>query len=218
MPPASELMSRFTEQVPRRRLAARTGAVILAAFAIAGCGASAHHESATAAATHSTVAGAADSTSTSAATADSTSTSSSQAGSSAGATGGDHSATGSHRHARARAVVLTAAEKRAATSKIARSVPARVPNSVAARRNATLASCHSADGGWQADGTVKHAGGSPASYKITVFFTTSSATVIGYGDTVIQVAAGQTKPWTVRGTFDAPKGTRCVLRGVALTA
>ena len=65
---------------------------------------------------------------------------------------------------------------------------------------------------------MKHAGGSPASYKITVFFTTSSATVIGYGDTVIQVAAGQTKPWTVRGTFDAPKGTRCVLRGVALTA
>ena len=160
----------------------------------------------------------AGSTSTSAATAGSTSTSTSQAGSSAGATGGDHNAAASHRHARARPVVLTAADKRAATSKIARSVPARVPNSVAARRNATLASCHSADGGWQADGTVKHAGGSPASYKITVFFTTSSATVIGYGDTVIQVAAGQTKPWTVRGTFDAPRGTRCVLRGVALTA
>ena len=213
-------MSRFTEQVPRRWLAVGTGAVMLAAFAIAGCGASAHHESATAAVTHSTTAGGAGSTSTStsAATAGSTSTSTSQAGSSAGATGGDHNATGSHRHARARPVVLTAAEKRAATSKIARSVPARVPNSVAARRNATLASCHSADGGWQADGTVKHAGGSPASYKITVFFTTSSATVIGYGDTVIQVAAGQTKPWTVRGTFDAPRGTRCVLRGVALTA
>ena len=117
-----------------------------------------------------------------------------------------------------RAIVLTAAEKRAATSKIARSVPAEVPNSVAARRNATLDACHSANGGWQAGGTVKHAGGSAASYKITVFFTTSDATVIGYGDTVIQVAAGQTKPWTVRGTFDAPKGTLCVLRGVALTA
>jgi hypothetical protein len=213
-------MSRLTEEVPRQLLAACTGAVILAAFAIAGCGASAHHESATASVRHSTTAGGAGSTSTSTstATADSTSTSTSQAGPSAGATGGDHNATGSHRHARPRAIVLTAAEKRAATSKIARSVPARVPNSVAARRNATLASCHSADGGWQADGTVKHAGGSAASYKITVFFTTSSATVIGYGDTVIQVAAGQTKPWTVRGTFDAPKGTRCVLRGVALTA
>jgi hypothetical protein len=209
-------MSRFTEQVPPRWLAARTGAVMLAAFAIAGCGASAHHESATAAVTHSTTSGGAGSPS--AATAGSTSTATSQAGSSAGTTGGDHNATGSHRRARAHAIVLTAAEKRAATSKIARSVPARVPNSVAARRNATLASCHSADGGWQADGTVKHAGGSAASYKITVFFTTSSATVIGYGDTVIQVAAGQTKPWTVRGTFNAPKGTRCVLRGVALTA
>jgi hypothetical protein len=209
-------MSRFTEQVPPRWLAARTGAVMLAAFAIAGCGASAHHESATAAVTHSTTSEGAGSPS--AATAGSTSTATSQAGSSAGTTGGDHNATGSHRRARAHAIVLTAAEKRAATSKIARSVPARVPNSVAARRNATLASCHSADGGWQADGTVKHAGGSAASYKITVFFTTSSATVIGYGDTVIQVAAGQTKPWTVRGTFNAPKGTRCVLRGVALTA
>jgi hypothetical protein len=211
-------MSRFTAQVLRRRLAAHTSAVMLAACAIAGCGASAHHESATAAVTHSTTAGGAGSTSTSAATAGSTSPSTSQAGSSAGATTDAHNATGSHRHARARPVVLTAAEKRAATSKIARSVPARVPNSVAARRNATLASCHSSDGGWQANGTVKHVGGSPASYKITVFFTTSSATVIGYGDTVIQVAGGQTKPWTVRGKFDAPKGTRCVLRGVALTA
>ena len=201
-------MFRFTEQVPRRWLTAGTGAAILAAVAIAlaGCGGSAHHESTTAAVTHSTP------------TAGSTSTSTSHAGSSAGATGGDRQATGSHRRVQVRAIVLTAAEKRAVTSPIARSVPAEVPNSVAARRNATLDACHSANGGWQAGGSVKHVGTSAASYKITVFFTTSGATVIGYGDTVIRVAAGQTKPWTVRGTFDAPTGTRCVLRGVAITA
>jgi len=206
-------MSRFTEQVPRRWLAAGTGALVLAAFAIAlaGCGASADHQSTTAAASATTDG------STSTSNAGGTSTSTSQAGSSAGATVGDHKATGSRQHARVRPIVLTATEKRAVTSRIARSVPAQVPNSMAARRNATLASCHSADGGWQAGGTVKYSGGSAASYKITVFFTTSRATVIGYGDTVIQVAAGQTKPWTVRATFDAPKGTLCVLRGVALT-
>ena len=215
-------MSRFTEQVPPRWPAASTGAVILAALAIAlaGCGASAHQQTTTAAVTSSSTTGSAGSTAnaTSTANAGATSSSTSPAGSSAGATGDDHNETGSHRHVRVRPIVLTAAEKRAVTSKIARSVPAKVPNSVAARANATLASCHSADGGWQAGGTVKRAGGSAASYKITVFFTTSHATVIGYGDTVIQVAAGQTKPWTVRARFDAPKGTVCVLRGVALTA
>jgi hypothetical protein len=213
-------MFRFAERVPRRWMAVGTGAVMPAAVAIAlaGCGASAHHESATAAVTHSATTGGAGSTSISAATAGSTSTSASQAGSSGGSSGGGHKATGSHRHVRVRAIVLTAAEKRAVTSKIARSVPAKVPNSMAARRSVTVDGCHSANGGWQASGTVKHGSGSTASYKITVFFTTSGATVIGYGDTVVQVAAGQTKPWTVRGRFDAPPGTLCVLRGVALTA
>ena len=58
-------MFRFTEQVPRRWLAAGTGAVMLAAVAIAlaGCGASAHHESATAAVTRSATTGGAGSTS-----------------------------------------------------------------------------------------------------------------------------------------------------------
>ena len=184
-----------------------------AAVALAGCGGVAHHQSQTAAVTSSATSDGAGSPST--ANAGSTTTSTLKAGSSA--TQGDHKGTGSHRQARVRPIVLTAAEKRAVASTLARSVPAEVPNSVAALRNATLASCRSAAGGWQAGGTVTHAGGSAASYKITVFFTTSHATVIGYGATVIQVAAGQTKPWAVRATFDAPKGTLCVLRGVALT-
>ncbi len=229
-------MFRFAELAPRRWLAGGRSAAMFAAAAVAlaGCGGSAHQQSQTAAVMHSATTGAAGSPSTanagsttpSTSQAGSTTPSTSQAGSTtpstsqAGSTGtqGDHKPTGSHRPARVRPIVLTVAEQRAASSKIARSVPANVPNSVAARRNATLASCRSAAGGWQAGGTVTYAGGSAAAYKITVFFTTSNATVIGYADTVVQVAAGQTKPWTVRATFDAPKGTLCVLRGVALMA
>jgi hypothetical protein len=93
-------------------------------------------------------------------------------------------------------------------------VPTAVPNKPTLRNNVSLSSCASAHGGWAASGTARNPSKSSASYRITVFFTTDHATVIGQAATTVQVAAGASSPWIVTGAFHPASPTLCVLRGV----
>jgi hypothetical protein len=68
--------------------------------------------------------------------------------------------------------------------------------------------------GWAASGTARNPSKSSASYRITVFFTTDHATVIGHASTTVTVPGGASHPWTVAATFHPASPTRCVLRGV----
>ena len=91
-------------------------------------------------------------------------------------------------------------------------IPLTVPNSVAARKAVTLTGCTATSAGGLAAGTVTAA--RAATYTITVFFTTRGATVTGYATASVRAAAGQATPWRASGHFTAPRGMRCVLRGV----
>jgi len=93
-------------------------------------------------------------------------------------------------------------------------VPADVPNDPALRARVAVASCKAVDGGWQAGGTASNPGRKPATYRITVFFTTATATVVGAARTSITVEPGAKQAWSVSDRFTAPKDTLCVLRGV----
>ena len=96
----------------------------------------------------------------------------------------------------------------------ATAVPTRVANNVKSRKNVQLSSCTKVAGGWGAGGTAANPGTKAAAYTITVFFTTTSATVVGIGKTQVRVAPGGTQDWTVTGKFKAPAKMLCVLRGV----
>jgi hypothetical protein len=76
-----------------------------------------------------------------------------------------------------------------------------------------ITSCAAAARGWQAVGTAKGAKGKAATYRITVFFTTSAATVEAFGATRVHIPGGKTRRWTVTRNFAAVPGTRCLLRG-----
>ena len=93
-------------------------------------------------------------------------------------------------------------------------LPASVPNSVALRKNVLITSCASARGGWQAAGRAANHSASPASYLVTVFFTTAGDTVIGSGAIRVQVPGGATRRWSVTARFTPAPRTQCVLRGV----
>ena len=90
-----------------------------------------------------------------------------------------------------------------------------IGNVVTKRKAVTLAGCAATAGGWKATGTAKNTGTKSAKYTITVFFTTSKATVQSYAKTTVDVAAGSSAQWTATRAFPAAKGTLCVLRGVA---
>lgn len=93
-------------------------------------------------------------------------------------------------------------------------VPTKVANSVALRSSVDLTACRKSSGGWLAGGTAKNTRKSKFTYVVTVFFTTDTATVIGFGKTDVKVPAGKTVKWTVTAKFPAVKNTKCVLRGV----
>ena len=105
------------------------------------------------------------------------------------------------------------AAKDARADSAAARIPLKVPNSVQARKAVTLAGCTAASAGGQAAGTVTAP--RAAAYTITVFFTTSKATVVGYAITTVHATPGRATPWQASGHFRAPHGMRCVLRGVA---
>jgi len=95
------------------------------------------------------------------------------------------------------------------------SVPVDVPNDAVERLNVALSVCEEVDGGWRAGGEVVNPAERDVEYEVTVFFTTSGGTVIGFGSTRVPVAAGETGSWDVVGEFVAPEGTVCVVRGAA---
>jgi hypothetical protein len=84
------------------------------------------------------------------------------------------------------------------------------------RRYVSIGSCASSPGGWTADGIATNPNGSTTNYTVTIYFTTSKATVEGYGTTKVEVPGGKTAKWSVRSNFTpADPHTLCVLRGVA---
>jgi hypothetical protein len=93
-------------------------------------------------------------------------------------------------------------------------VPAKVANKPALRPDVSLASCSPRTHGWQASGTAHNPRSAARSYKITVFFTTDNATVIGVAATTVHVPGKASRSWTAGATFHAAKPTLCVLRGV----
>jgi len=93
-------------------------------------------------------------------------------------------------------------------------VPASVPNKPAWRQDATVTTCRSTSGGWSAGGSVHNPGKKLRVYRVTVFFTTTSATVVGVASARVRVPAGADRPWRAIGHFTAPPKTLCVLRGV----
>lgn len=88
-------------------------------------------------------------------------------------------------------------------------------NSVTRRKQVEISDCSAVAGGWGASGTAKNPEGEKTTYEITIFFTTSSATVLNFARTSVSVEPGQTAKWTASAKFATPKDTRCVLRGVA---
>jgi hypothetical protein len=93
-------------------------------------------------------------------------------------------------------------------------IPSKVANDPADRKNVVMTSCEAAKGGWQAGGTATNPTKKDVEYKITVFFTTTSATTINTASTDVPVKAGQTVKWSAKQDFAAPKEMLCVLRGV----
>jgi hypothetical protein len=98
--------------------------------------------------------------------------------------------------------------------KAATSIPASVPNSPSLRQNVDISTCKAVEGGWSAAGTASNPGSKQAGYTITVFFTTTSATVIDTVQTHVTVKPGDKQTWTASKKFTAPPKTLCVLRGV----
>jgi hypothetical protein len=96
----------------------------------------------------------------------------------------------------------------------ATAVPTAVPNKPALRANVAISSCTARPGGWRAAGTVHNPASHAAKYRITVFFTTQHATVIGAAATTVSVGAGAKKSWRANAKFHPAKPTLCVLRGV----
>lgn len=97
----------------------------------------------------------------------------------------------------------------------ATNVPTAVPNKPAWRKNVVVTTCTAADHGWAAHGTVRNPAKRALVYHLTVFFTTTSATVLGVGRARVRVLSGATQPWQATGRFTAPNKVLCVLRGVS---
>jgi hypothetical protein len=93
-------------------------------------------------------------------------------------------------------------------------VPTKVPNDPSARSAVSTTECAAVDGGWRAAGSAKNPGDAARTYEITVFFTTSTATVLATGTTSVEVEPGATAEWSIAKDFTAPSGTLCVLAGV----
>jgi hypothetical protein len=96
----------------------------------------------------------------------------------------------------------------------ATSIPASPPNDPAARQNAQITACKATKDGWEADGSATNPGTAPVSYTITVFFTTTAATVVSTAETKVTINPGATEKWAASSTFAADPQMLCVLRGV----
>jgi hypothetical protein len=89
-----------------------------------------------------------------------------------------------------------------------------IANDIDKRKAIAITACAAISGGWSASGTATNDSLVTATYAITIFFTTAQATVLDYATTTVKVAAGKSQKWSAAALFTAPKGMRCVLRGV----
>ncbi|SDO68437.1 hypothetical protein SAMN04515671_1693 [Nakamurella panacisegetis] len=96
----------------------------------------------------------------------------------------------------------------------AASIPTSALNKANLRANVALTGCKSVTGGWGATGTATNPGKKAIAYTITVFFTTTAATVIDTSQTHFTVKPGEKKTWTATKQFTTPPKMLCVLRGV----
>lgn len=107
---------------------------------------------------------------------------------------------------------------KASTSSTSRPVtprlPSSIPNKPDLRRDVMIEKCAAIHGGWQASGVATNRASTTATYLLTIYFTDSSATVIGYGQTHVKVAPGKSSPWTVSSHFPTSGKVLCVLSGV----
>lgn len=95
------------------------------------------------------------------------------------------------------------------------SIPTDVPNQKAARANVQITDCAGRNDSWVASGNARNPGNTDTTYDITIFFTTSAATVVQTGHTTVHVPAGKTGKWSVSGKVQAEGKILCVLRGAA---
>lgn len=93
--------------------------------------------------------------------------------------------------------------------------PSSIANDLGKRKHVAITACEAVAGGWHAVGTASGSSSKEESYKVVVYFTSPSATVLAYGDTTVAVQPGKGATWEVRQHFAAPKGTLCVLRAVS---
>ncbi len=97
------------------------------------------------------------------------------------------------------------------------SLPPLAKNDVTARKQITQTGCAAVPGGWAATGTAKNPGSSPVTYKITIYFTTTSATTLNYAVTSVTVPPGQTAKWTARKRFKAQQQMLCPMPSVTVS-
>jgi|GEM_PF-3160448 len=97
----------------------------------------------------------------------------------------------------------------------ATNVPTAVPNDADLRKSVTITKCAATKTGWAAHGTAINKQKTSKTYKIAIFFTSASATVLHTDSTTVTVEPGSKGTWEVDAKFAAPEGTLCVLRGVA---
>jgi ABC-type glycerol-3-phosphate transport system substrate-binding protein len=93
--------------------------------------------------------------------------------------------------------------------------PATAPSQASIRKDVQLFNCAAAKNGWSAGGTVESSLNHPATYDITVFFTSSAPENLDYGSTSVPLKPGQVKLWSVNAIFAAPSTVLCVLTSVS---
>jgi hypothetical protein len=81
-------------------------------------------------------------------------------------------------------------------------------------KEAALTGCSATARGWKGTGTLENPGRHASTARITVLFTDAQARDVASATATVKVAAGRTARWTAARRFDAPEGTRCVLRAV----
>ncbi|MGL4174286.1 MAG: hypothetical protein ACRCTR_09515 [Actinomycetota bacterium] len=89
-----------------------------------------------------------------------------------------------------------------------------IVNEPDARQDVQTSGCAKQDGGWGAEGQVKNSGDKDASYTVVISFTNEKSTVLARDEIKVTVPKGESKKWSAKAKFKAPKNVVCVLRGV----
>ncbi|WP_181410718.1 hypothetical protein [Nocardioides humi] len=77
-----------------------------------------------------------------------------------------------------------------------------------------LTGCAAKADGWRAEGTADNADPEALTFAVVVFFTDPQARIVDSATTTVAVAPGGSGTWTAEREFEAPAGTRCVVRAV----